>query len=292
MASTMSTYRAAVGVVAQRAHSYIWLLVLPAAAECTASVWFPSVSFGRLDLQLAALNVSGALFEGFFAAWESGNAVASGPIGDVLSFIADDMRGSFLSTYTSWAGMVGFAAALAHSEQTLLAGFAYMIGCVVCGFFAHALGELIACALFPARPKGKASSSSKRDASSFTAQNVLLGGLVGYIASTYLLLTADKVDFVDSDVISYSELPALISFLDADENRLLVAMACSIAGAASGNALGNIVDSKLPNGFLSPEVPAGTLVCNALFALFGVSLNVFTLRQSKYGRSVLLQSCV
>ena len=49
----ISSYRAAVGVVATRVHSYLWIFLLPAAAECTASVWFPSISYGRLDLQLA-----------------------------------------------------------------------------------------------------------------------------------------------------------------------------------------------------------------------------------------------
>ena len=36
-------------------------------------------------LQLAVLNVSGALFEGFFAAWERGDAVANGPGGELLA---------------------------------------------------------------------------------------------------------------------------------------------------------------------------------------------------------------
>ena len=145
----MSSYRAAVGLVTARAKSYVWVILLPAAAECTASVWFPDLSYGGLDLQLAALNISGALMEGFFAAWESGTAVARGPIGDVCSWIADDMRGSFLSTYTSWAGMVGFAAAITHNYGSLWVGFAYMIGCIICGFFAHGLGSTVATMLFP-----------------------------------------------------------------------------------------------------------------------------------------------
>lgn len=69
-----------------------------------------------------------------------------------------------------------------------------------------------------------------------------------------------------------------------------VAIACSVAGAATGNALGNAVDASFPNGLVSPDIPTGTLVCNVLFALLGTSLNALTLRHRSWGRSVLLQS--
>ena len=131
-----SSYRAGLGLVNARLHSYAWIILLPAAAECTASVYYPSISLGGLDLQLAVLNVSGALLEGFFAAWESGAAVATGPLGDLFAFTADDVRGSFLSTYTSWAGMVGFAASLAHGNESVADGLLYMLGCIICGMIA------------------------------------------------------------------------------------------------------------------------------------------------------------
>ena len=54
-----SSYRAGLGLVNARLHSYAWIILLPAAAECTASVYYPSISLGGLDLQLAVLNVSG-----------------------------------------------------------------------------------------------------------------------------------------------------------------------------------------------------------------------------------------
>ena len=172
-----SSYRTSVGFVAERVTSYVWIIVLPAAAECTANVWFPSITFGALDLQLAALNVSGALIEGFFTAFENGTAIAKGPIGDMLAWIADDFRGSFLSTYTSWAGMVGFAAALAHSSGTISSGFLYMFCCVLCGFIAHGLGHLVAATAFgsgmDARPKVAFGVS--------IGHHVLLGAIISYI---------------------------------------------------------------------------------------------------------------
>lgn len=298
-----SSYRTAVGLVADRARSYIWIILLPAAAECTASVWFPALALGKLDLQLAALNITGALIEGFFAAWEQGAAVARGPIGDACSWLADDMRGSFLSTYTSWAGMVGFAAALAHTEQSLSAGFAYMLLCVLCAFVAHAIGRFLAMALFPKTNDKKGSASNALRVAKAgnwgdsMGHHMLIGALLAYIGGTYVLVAADVSDFSDADATDsreLSQLPALFSFLDAGENRLLVAMVCSIAGAATGNALGNWVDNSLvPGGVVLGSVPAGTLVCNTVFALLGVSLNAATLRGGvlpKWHRSVLLQS--
>lgn len=218
-----STYRVAIGVVTARVQSYAWIVLLPAAAECTASVWFPSISYDRLDLQLAALNISGALFEGFFAAWENGVVVPNGPMGKMLAFISDDVRGSFLSTYTSWAGMVGFAAALAHSEQSLVAGGAYMVGCVLCGFIAHALGQRIAVLLFARKGTAVSVKPNQPNLPSSALQSVLLVALISYIVGTYILVLADIQDFEDADAIApTSGMPALLAFFDEPHRRLLV----------------------------------------------------------------------
>ena len=288
-----SSYRAATGLFVSRVHSLIWVVLLPAAAECVASVWFPSISLRGLDLQLAVLNVSGALFEGFFTAWEHGAAVANGPIGDMLSFIADDMRGSFLSTYTSWAGMVGFAAALTHSHGALLPGLAYMLCCVQLGFVAHAIGYTTATFIFGAkRPAGKASQRPAFDTS--LLHHALIAALIAFIGATYTLVRTDIAEYNDSDLRgdNTSQLPALFAFLDAEHNRLVVGMLCSISGAYVGNALGNAVDGSdaITKPLAKWDLAAGTLVCNTVFAIFGVSLNAATLRYAPLQRSVLLQS--
>ena len=122
------------------------------------------------------------------------------------------------------------------------------------------------------------------------AHHVILGALGAYIAGTYMLVDQDIASFDNAfdGVTNGSDLPAIFSFLDAEENRLLVSMAMAIAGAASGNVIGNYVDDVLlTTGEL---VPRGTLVCNTLFALLGISLNLASLRRSVYKRSVLLQS--
>jgi len=281
-----STYRGAVGFVVARSYSYLWIVLLPAAAECTASVWFPSIALGALDLQLAALNVVGALLEGFFAAWERGDARATGPVGEVCAFIADDFRGSFLSTFTSWAGMVGFAATLAHENGSVLSGVLYLVGCVAAGFIAHVVGRVAAASIFwsegaPRAPRGDFTSS--------IGHHLLLGGLCAYIAATYALIDVGSASyenaFVDDDA---QELPALIAAFDTGEHRLLVAMTMAILGAATGNAVGNAVDEVLAKD--GDDVRRGTLVCNGLFALLGLSLNAATIRRAAWQRSVVLQS--
>jgi len=287
-----SSYRAGVGLVVERVNSYAWVLLLPAAAECTASVWFPQVTFGGIDMQLAALNVTGALMEGFFAAWESGRAVANGPVGRALEFLADDVRGSFLSTYTSWAGMVGFAAALAHEQQSLSAGILYTGACVASGFVAHGLGNALAVGIFSDPPASDAVGLAARSFRGGTTHNALLGAIMAYIAYTYLLVRTGLEDFEDSDQIDVRDdgqlLPALIAFLDYPSNRLLVAMSFSVMGAATGNAVGNLVDEVLANP--SSTIPRGTLVCNSLFAALSLSLQAATLHCTKWQRSVLLTS--
>ena len=56
--------------------SLAWLLALPAAAECVASVWIPEMSLLGADVKLVFLNATGALLEGVFSAWEGGRAPA------------------------------------------------------------------------------------------------------------------------------------------------------------------------------------------------------------------------
>ena len=95
-----------------------WTLVMPALAECVASVWLEDDWFmlRTHDLKLVFLNASGALLEGLFSAWEGGRALPPrGTLGKVLLSLADPMRGGFIAAYTSWAGMVSFAASQGES---------------------------------------------------------------------------------------------------------------------------------------------------------------------------------
>jgi len=131
-----------------RLPSLLFVLLLPAAATVTTDVWFASLAdailasnfFLGYDLVLAITNVSGAFFDGFFSAWEDGAAVPSGAGTEALHMVADVMRAFYLSTYTSWAGMVGVAASLAHARGSFGVGIMYILLSILCAFVAH--GEL------------------------------------------------------------------------------------------------------------------------------------------------------
>lgn len=260
-----------------------WMLIVPAAAECVASVWTPEIIVFGLDFQLAWLNITGALLEGFFAAWDSGRASPAGPMGAMLQDRAPTVRGYFLSVYTSWAGMVGKGAWFAFMYGSTFLGIVYMCACITAAVVAEAIGGAIAVAM------GSRGPSTAPAIPPTGSRATLLAALVAFVAYTYLMVKHDEVSFSDADVVGgKDELPSLISGLDAEENRLVVAIACSIAGAFTGNALGDFLDSRAVAD--KSAVNFGTLGCNFVFAVLGLTLNSFTLHKARYGRSVILQS--
>ena len=123
-----------------RTQSLLLIILLPVAATVTTDVWYRSAilsSAFSYDLVLAITNVSGAFLDGFFSAWESGSAVPSGARTEALHMISVDIRTFYLSTYTSWAGMVSVAASLAHAKASFLVGLIYIILSILCAFVAH-----------------------------------------------------------------------------------------------------------------------------------------------------------
>jgi hypothetical protein len=89
------------------------------------------------DVVLALTNVSGAFLDGFFQAWETGVAVPIGAGTEALRVVADDFRSYYLSTYTSWAGMVGVAASLANARSSVSVGMAYIVVSILMAFVAQ-----------------------------------------------------------------------------------------------------------------------------------------------------------
>lgn len=255
-----------------------WLLVLPAVAECVASVWLPELEYKGFDVKTAFLNISGAAFEGLFASWENGRR-PRGALGAAVASLSGVVRSSFLAAYTSWAGMVGYAAVMAFETGSLGNGLAYMTGCMLTGIIAYRIAAFIG---------AKLSSEGAAPASHKQVRLALLGGCVAFVAASYGALATEVTEIdLSHGVWDDSGLPALLRNLDAEENRLLVAMFMAITGAAAGNALGGMVDGTLK---ATGDVAVGTLCCNALFALLGLLLPVASLRRALYGRSVLLQS--
>lgn len=123
-----------------RTRYYLWALLFPAAATVTTDVWIHeatiSINF-NYNLVLAVINVSGAFLDGFFSAFESGDAIASGPKTEALHIIAEEIRTFGLSTYTSWAGMVAVASSIGYARSNVLVGLVYILMCIGCGCVAH-----------------------------------------------------------------------------------------------------------------------------------------------------------
>jgi len=259
--------------------AFAWMLILPCVAECIASVWVPAWDFQGADIKVALLNVSGAFLEGLFAAWEGGLPPPRGSLSSAVASLSGSVRSSFLAAYTSWAGMACCAGSFAHEHSSLLSGCAYLGASVVLGLMAHAAGGGFAALL------SAGASAQKDDAPS--ARLAVMAAAVAFIAGTYVVLDRDLQSF-DSRSGVDSELPSLISFLDEEDNRLLVGMACAAAGACCGNAIAASIEGYF--GSDGAIVSRGTLACNTLFAVLGLSLPIATLRSHPLQRSVLLQS--
>jgi hypothetical protein len=123
-----------------RTRSFLWTLLFPAVATVTTDVWLRAdLISSRLsyDLTLAIINVSGAFLDGFFSAFESGDAVPSGPKTEALHLVAGDIKTFGLSAYTSWAGMVSVAASMGFVRSNVALGLIYILLCIGCGFVAH-----------------------------------------------------------------------------------------------------------------------------------------------------------
>lgn len=268
-----STYRT-------RAQSLLCIILLPAAATVTTDVWFQSAilssAFGY-DLVLAITNVSGAFFDGFFSAWEdSGSAVPSGAKTEALHLIADDMRAFYLSTYTSWAGMVSVAASLAHAKSSVLFGFIYILMSILCAFMAHGLGSDFAQYISSADPITNKPYSTR--AHKLLQQFMICLG--GYILLSYIYLGEENIE-EDSDEGGTDNFWVMAT----PKNQLLLGTIFAVLGAYIGHLLAYIISQKLRH----PLIPMETLICNWLFGLLGLTLNIMKIRDETWGDSLILR---
>jgi len=275
--NSFSTYRT-------RAHPLTCILVLPAAATVTTDVWFQSdvlssafgnnVVFGY-DVVLAVTNVTGAFFDGFFSAWESGLAVPSGAKTEALHLVADGMRAFGLSTYTSWAGMVGVAASMAHARTSALVGIMYILLTVLCAFVAHGLGSDFS--VYISSPDPITNKPYSTRAHKLSQQ--FMTCLVGYILLSYMYLGKEKID---SDAAGNE-----FWITATPRNQLVISALFAILGAYSGHLLADNISKSLKYPLI--PIPMETLMCNALFGMLGLSLNAFKLRDVSWGESLILR---
>eukprot|EP00584_Thalassiosira_punctigera_P015568 CAMPEP_0172549490 /NCGR_PEP_ID=MMETSP1067-20121228/18562_1 /TAXON_ID=265564 ORGANISM="Thalassiosira punctigera, Strain Tpunct2005C2" /NCGR_SAMPLE_ID=MMETSP1067 /ASSEMBLY_ACC=CAM_ASM_000444 /LENGTH=375 /DNA_ID=CAMNT_0013336881 /DNA_START=112 /DNA_END=1239 /DNA_ORIENTATION=- len=267
-----STYRT-------RTQTLLCVILLPAAATVTTDVWFQSAilssTFFGYDLVLACTNVSGAFLDGFFSDWESGSAIPSGAKTEALYLIANDMRAFYLSTYTSWAGMVGVAASMAHGRSSVLVGFMYILLSILCAFVAHGLGSDFARYISSPGPITKKPYVAR----AHKLLHQFMTSLLCYILLSYLYLGGENIE--DSDEVGDKKFLVTAT----PRNQLAVSTIFAVLGANVGHILANIISKSLKPSL----IPMETLICNALFGLLSLSLNAFKLSNISWGESLILR---
>ena len=245
-----SSYRAGLGLVNARLHSYAWIMVLPAAAECTASVYYPSISLGGLDLQLAVLNVSAAA-RGLLCGVGEWRGRRHWPARRPLRIHRRRRAYSFLSTYTSWAGMVGLLRPSPRRWST------HMLGCIICGMVAH-VGR-----------RSRSPSLKQAEARQEDALGHLLRPLFSLLSSDLLCRpiasrsTWWKDRAIDHDAPT---LPALINYLEAQEHR----RAKRVLFDRGRRVHERGQSMRRSASIWGVDVPRGTLVCNGLCVLLAM----------------------
>ena len=258
----------------------VWMVVLPAAATCTTDVWFQTAILSSAmgyDFILAFSNVSGTFLDGFFSEWESGGAIPNGSKSEALHLISRDMRESFLSTYTSWAGMVGVAASIAHSRSSFLIGWGYIIVSILCAFVAVQLGCDFAKYTSSSAPITNTPYQFSKKAHNLLHQYMVL--LIIYIIASYIYLDREDVQILGEGKQFW--------IASTPRNQLSLSILFAVCGAYTGNKLADVITSKF---IYSPFLPMGTLICNALFGLLGLSLNFMRLTNASWGDSLLLRA--
>ncbi len=258
----------------------IWVVLLPAVATCTTDVWFQTAILSSAigyDFVLAIANVSGAFLDGFFAEWESGGALPSGSKSEALHLISEDMRASFLSTYTSWAGMVSVAASIAHSRSSFFIGLGYIIVSILCAFVAVQLGSDFAKFIASSAPITNTSYQFAKKAHHLLRRFMVL--LVLYIIASYAYLDrGGKQDLIEGKQFWIAS---------TKWNQLSLSIIFSVCGAYAGN---KVADDITPKFVESSVLPMGTLICNALFGLLGLTLNFMRLSDESWDDSLSLRA--
>jgi len=253
--------------------------LLPTAATVTTDVWFESAillsSFGY-ELVLAITNVSGAFLDGFFSDWEI-SLIPCGAKTEVLHIIADDIRTYYLSTYTSWAGMVGVAASLAHARSSVLIGILYIILSILMAFVAHGLGSDFAHYISSTITDPNTMSKSHIHRAQKLLQRGILS-LSGYIILTYIYLGEENIEESDDKGKEFW-------IIATPRNQLWISSIFAILGAYIGHILVGIISDKLRH----PGVPMETLICNWFFGLLSLTLNIMKLLDISWGDSLLLR---
>jgi len=280
-----------------RTRSVVSAALFPAAATVTTDVWYQiafisspssSSSFFRLpavgyDVVLALTNVSGAFLDGFFQAWETGVAVPVGAGTEALRVSATDVRAYYISTYTSWAGMVGVAASLANARSSASLGAAYIVVSTLLAFVAHGLGSdfarHISSSTAPMANEAYAKPYARR--ANKLLKSVMIF-LAGYVLLPYFYLGGGILEDPDDKGVDVDK----FWIAATPRNQLAVSTVFAVVGAHVGHESATAISKSTRH---HPLIPVETLMCNGFFGLMGLTLPAMKLRDRSWGDSLLLR---
>lgn len=264
-------------VPASQTRSFLLALLFPAAATVTTDVWIHTFTLSsnfNYNVVLAIINVSGAFLDGFFSAFESGDAVPIGPKTEALHVVAIEMRTFGLSTYTSWAGMISVAASMGFARSNVLVGLVYILMCIGCGCAAHGLGGDLAQYVSISAHDSILDSTTNppynpvRRAHKIVDATMVLSSIYIFISYLYIELTEPQQQFWAEATPS---------------NQLIVSILFAMLGASTGNFVSKLAPTN-------SQYPIGTVICNATFSLLSLSTNLLRAINPIWSESLMLKA--
>lgn len=276
--------------------SLLFSILLPIAATVTTDVWFDyylmssssSSSFALsldYDIVLLLTNVSGAFIDGFLQAYETGVVLPMGATTEAIRLVSEDFRLYYISTYTSWSGMVNVAATLAIARSTIIGGILYIITSIILAFIAHGAGTDIAKRITSTVPMANEAYLKPYTHKATRLLKKYIFCLVGYVLLPYLflgseILDEDPIDLLDSDG-NNSEDVHKFWIKATPRNQLAISTLFAVVGASAGRSLASIISLSIQHAL----IPIETLLCNGIFGVLGLTLNMMKI----YNRSLLLR---
>lgn len=254
--------------------SFLWTLLLPAAATVTTDIWIHTFTLSfNYNLVLAVVNVSGAFLDGFFSVFETGDVAHNGPKTKAIHLVSMEIRAFGLSTYTSWAGMVNAASSIGFAKSNVFVGLVYILLCIGCGFAAHGLGSDLA--------KHMSDPVSLPGTTTYAQHNPVPRALkildVSMISLTiYILVSYLYLQMTEPHQKFWTDVTPC--------NQLIVSIFFAVGGAYTGNIVSNLAPK-------STNVQLGTIMCNVTFSLLSLSLNVFRAKNPLWDESLVLKAC-
>jgi hypothetical protein len=287
--------------------SVLFAILLPIAATVTTDVWFDYILMSSsssiawlssldYDIVLLLTNVSGAFIDGFLQSYENGVVLPMGATTEAIRLLSTDFRLYYISTYTSWSGMVNVAATLSIARSTgILGGILYIIISILLAFIVHGFGSDIAIRITTSTVSIPMANEAyvkpyARKATRLLKNYILC--LVVYIVLPYFFFLGNDIlnedPPTDTDSNNDNNLEDVHKFWikATPRNQFAISAFFAVVGASMGRALSSTISLSIHHNTL---IPMETLLCNGIFGMLGLILNIMKISDRSWGDSLLLR---